>query len=218
MKYNLANPPYESLLEEVFAKSIKKYLKNEIILQEQHEVETLCGLFRFDFIIEYNSRIIAFECDGQNFHDENAAIYDFWRDSVLLAENHAQIIFRLSGPVLMQKMADCLFLLSYIYAEIFNHKTIQELKIQTSPLVLEQVFHQATVKTPNQNHIFKILFPEESKISTTPVEEISWICLKSESYADDRHKKIYGYIKRNNGGRLNPLIYKYHKKYKNYGL
>ena len=110
MKYKPpANTNYESPLEEVFAQHLTKYLKNPYKILEQFEVETICGNFRFDFVIMYNSKTIAFECDGQNYHDNNAQIYDFWRDSVLLAEGHAQQIFRLSGPVLMQKMEDVIF-------------------------------------------------------------------------------------------------------------
>ena len=80
---SMYDPPYESPLEDTFARGLSKFLRPGTNLEKQVEVTTICGDFRLDFVATTMAgRRVAYECDGAEFHD---AQRDEWRDSVVAA-------------------------------------------------------------------------------------------------------------------------------------
>ena len=70
------NPPYDSPIEDTFAREISKHWHKETNIEVQKSVHTLCGEFRLDFMITLkNGQRIGIECDGKEFHDKSR---DYW--------------------------------------------------------------------------------------------------------------------------------------------
>jgi len=99
------NPSYDSPLEDIFAFNIVKYLDHGVSFRPQVEVNTICEVFRVDFMVQApGGKKIVFECDGKEFHD---AFRDEWRDAMILGAGEADIIYRLRGSTLctIQRMS-----------------------------------------------------------------------------------------------------------------
>lgn len=90
----LFDPPYESPLEELFALNAIKYLDDSVDFQKQVSVETICGQFRIDFVIDTGLKKVAIECDGKESHNKSR---DEWRDAMILGAGAVDVIYRLRG-------------------------------------------------------------------------------------------------------------------------
>jgi len=179
-KYN--NPPFESPLEEEFFKITAPLLKHGLDIIPQFEVETICKKFRLDFFIKCGDQKIGFELDGPTTHDENSRIYDYWRDSIILIENHVNLICRLNGSGLKKNLNWAILQLVDYIPGCFNLDKIK------------------------QHEIFDNI-----------EDEIKNFQLVTETKEDKGRQKIYNYLIKENGGRLNPLIYKYKKQFGDFG-
>lgn len=114
------HPPYESPIEDDFALNFVKYIKDNIVLNKQVEIDTICGKFRVDFSIESpTQQIIAFECDGKEFHEESR---DEWRDAMILGSSDINEIYRLRGSDLTYHMNDILYIISKYIPHIFSER------------------------------------------------------------------------------------------------
>ncbi len=177
------SPPFESPLEEKFFNSLISFLKHELYFIPQFEVETICKKFRLDFFINCSKCKIGFELDGPTTHNENSKIYDFWRDSIILMENHVDVIYRLSGPDLMENLDHAIIYLADKIPDCFNQKKIKQ--------------HNFSGSEDEEKEGFQII---------------------TETRKDKDRQKIYRFLLEENGGRLNPLIYKYKKQFGDYGF
>ena len=121
--------PLESPLEELFAFNLEKYLDSSINLQNQIEVETICGNFRIDFVAYSKIKRIAFECDGADYHN---VARDEWRDAMILGAKAVDVIYRLRGSDLTYHIEDCLYLISKWEPEIFSQRGKINLEILAS--------------------------------------------------------------------------------------
>lgn len=131
--------PFESPVETKFALLIIDHLHPQVRFSNQVEIDTICGQFRLDFLLERDRRKIAIECDGKNFHGETAKIYDTWRDIVLLAENHVDIIYRMQLPNRKKEIGNYIRRFSQVAPFLFNRESREMLnQVGNAPdLILE---------------------------------------------------------------------------------
>ena len=101
-------PPYESPLEDYFARHITKYFAPNVKFEKQVWVETVCGNYRIDFVATYNSRTIAFECDGS----QHSEWYDLWRDAMILSSGDIDEIYRLPGRTIFECYEACFYMIA----------------------------------------------------------------------------------------------------------
>lgn len=97
---------YESPIERIFAWHAFKFLADDAELIPQVEVQTLCGRFRLDFVIERGGRRIGVECDGADFHD---LARDEFRDAAILQARTVSAIYRFRGADLFHRADSCVF-------------------------------------------------------------------------------------------------------------
>lgn len=109
----------ESPLEEMFIERLEKYLFSWLTITAQYEVETIAGKFRLDFVIIIDNKKIAFECDGEEYHD---AFRDEFRDGLILGSGQVDIIYRFRGKDIYTFLDDCIYLIYHFDNELFNNR------------------------------------------------------------------------------------------------
>lgn len=109
IKWPTYDPPYDSPIEDIFAYNLDKYLPAGTDVARQVEVPTQCETYRLDFVCPCGARIIAFECDGQQFHEDEDR--DQWRDSLIMATGRVNAIYRVSGRLIFHQIERALYLL-----------------------------------------------------------------------------------------------------------
>jgi len=118
MKPPAYSPPYDSPIEDAFARELIRHLDQSIDLRTQHCVETICGLFIVDFVaIASDGTVIGFECDGAEFHDEYS---DEWRDAMILGAKALTRIYRLRGVDINFYLRDLLHVIAVAEPNLFN--------------------------------------------------------------------------------------------------
>lgn len=135
------SPPYDSPLEDEFARNVDKYVGDSVQLETQVPVRTLCGLFFIDFVARKGDLSVAFECDGEAFHDYSR---DAWRDSLILGDGAVDVIYRFRGTDLFRRMEDCLYVVSQYNPSLFGQRGSTNLKTLSSPEVRDAFFDAAT--------------------------------------------------------------------------
>ncbi|VVS92201.1 hypothetical protein [Desulfoluna spongiiphila] len=113
-------PPYDSPIEDTFARYAEKYLSQDVSMETQVEVTTICGNFRLDFVaIGPNGNRTAFECDGKEFHDESR---DEWRDAMILGSCNIDEIYRISGKDITYRTEEVFYALSIWSPWLFDDR------------------------------------------------------------------------------------------------
>jgi hypothetical protein len=113
-------PPYDSPIEDIFAYHAVKYLDPSITFAPQDSVQTICGMFRLDFVAYTSTGAsIAFECDGLDYHEEGR---DEWRDSLILGDAKVDAIYRLPGKAIFHCIDDLLYVVSQFNPELFSER------------------------------------------------------------------------------------------------
>jgi hypothetical protein len=121
MRPPVFSPPYDSPIEEIFAREFSRWASSLVDLQSQVHVQTVCGLFILDFVIISPDGVrIAVECDGKEFHEESR---DEWRDAMILGGDHVDEVFRLRGADIHYRIDDLIHLLSIIHPDLFDERT-----------------------------------------------------------------------------------------------
>ncbi len=94
-------------------------------LNPQISVNTLCGRFILDFVINgSNGSRTAIECDGKDFHNFSR---DEWRDAMILGEQHVDVIYRLRGADLVHNITDVLYIMSIEDPYLFSERGLKNL-------------------------------------------------------------------------------------------
>lgn len=122
-------PPYDSPIEDTFAYHYVKYASDEVNMNPQLKVTTLCGRFIIDFVLFTSDQRIGIECDGREFHDESR---DEWRDAMILGEGHIDAIYRLRGRDLTYYIEDILYLMAVLEPCLFSSRATENLKVLAS--------------------------------------------------------------------------------------
>ncbi len=193
------DPPYESPLEDLFALNVVKYLRSSVGFDKQVKAETICGKFRMDFVVYCGSKKVAFECDGQGYHED---LRDEWRDAMILGAGAVDTIYRLRGSDLTYYLEDCLFIVSQWEAEIFSERALINLKVLASD---EARSH----RIKKCNSIAMITYRQQSN-SITPF--FVWIERRSHQIPPGKRvfwQRWFDYAKKHGGGDLDKIIGKY---------
>lgn len=113
-------PPYDSPIEDAFAYHAVKYLSETVWFRPQWEVQTICGRFVVDFVVELQGGYrVGFECDGKEFHDDAR---DEWRDAMILGGDFLDAIYRLRGSDITHHINDLLFIVSLCEPQLFSER------------------------------------------------------------------------------------------------
>jgi hypothetical protein len=192
-------PPYESEIEDIFAYNISKYLDQNTELFSQHEVETICGKYRIDFVLKNNSTdFIAIECDGKKYHDKYR---DEWRDAMILGSTSIAAIYRIKGSDIFYYINDVIFIFSKINPEFFSKRGLLNLSVISSKQAKKLIVNK-------DDTMFLLNYLEKDSNAIY------------ELFIESRHKNIpkdkrqfwqtlYAYALKNNGGLLDDIISKY---------
>ena len=125
------NPPYDSPIEDLFVRHYERYAGASVTLVPQKEVNTICGRFIIDFLIQDETGYqVGIECDGKDFHEESR---DEWRDAMILGDGHVDAMYRLRGSDINFNIEDILFLLSELEPTIFRDRARDNLGVLASP-------------------------------------------------------------------------------------
>mgnify|MGYP003407632817 FL=1 len=131
---HLYAPPYDSPIEDLFAKHYTEWAAPGVNLTPQEHVNTICGLFILDFVISTpDGYRVAVECDGKEFHDESR---DEWRDGMILGEGAVDAIYRLRGEDINFRLDEVLYVLLRLEPSIFAAKAEARFTVLASPEVV----------------------------------------------------------------------------------
>lgn len=113
----------ESPIEDLLLDAVRPLLAASARITPQVDVDTACGRFRLDFVIEGAGLRVGVECDGAAFHDESR---DEWRDAMIIGGQCVDEVFRFRGADLHHRIEDCLYVLArshpYLFSERGAHK------------------------------------------------------------------------------------------------
>jgi len=135
------DPPYDSPLEDAFARNFTKYAGDMDVYEPQKRINTICGPFILDFAAGADGQVVGIECDGKACHDSSR---DEWRDAMLLGSGEVDTIYRLRGGDLYYRMDDCLFVMSRIDPGLFSERGIVNLERLASDSARAYNFSQGT--------------------------------------------------------------------------
>lgn len=124
----------ESPIERLFAWNIAKYLHEDVTTEQQVEVQTICGTYRLDFLIQRGRKVVAVECDGKEFHRIER---DEWRDALILETKKVHAIYRLRGSDLTYHTEDLLYLMSKRDRDLFSERGLFNLSRLASEQAIE---------------------------------------------------------------------------------
>lgn len=111
----------ESPIEERFSNHLFKYLRANVEIIPQLDIETSNGQFRVDFALKSENRLIGIECDGEEYHDsEENKIRDEWRDILILSNSKISTIYRISGKDIYSNINDLIYYLGKSEKDLFS--------------------------------------------------------------------------------------------------
>jgi hypothetical protein len=103
-------PPFESPIEHEFAWAVVKYLGEECRFEKQVSFETFAGTFRLDFVATSpGGRRVGLECDGRQYHN---LLRDQCRDAVLLWTDCVDVVYRIRGTDIINRLEDALAIIA----------------------------------------------------------------------------------------------------------
>ncbi|PTB99795.1 hypothetical protein C9993_01405 [Marinobacter sp. Z-F4-2] len=194
------NPPYDSPIEDLFVRHYEKYAAASVELVAQKEVDTICGRFILDFLVQDETGYrVGIECDGKEFHEESR---DEWRDAMILGDGHVDAMYRLRGSDINFYIEDILFLLAELEPIIFRDRAHANLEVLASPEI------KGLKKDHGRDHYFfkyrngddKGFFRLEARRRTVPASERRF------------WQSAYRYAQEVGGGKLDDVIYSYRNR------
>lgn len=192
-------PPYDSPLEEIFAQNIIKYLDEAVIFQKKVSIDTLCGRFRLDFMIQRSEICIGLECDGEEYHCSSR---DEWRDAMILETGAVIAIYRFRGKDIVHRIEDCLFFLAMWEPQFFLERGLDNLKVLASSEARKKIYSPEIDDT----HGIFCSYEEYGHNYGVKIERHSYY---PGSYIDH----ISSFAKQCGGGELDHVIQKFNTKY-----
>jgi hypothetical protein len=132
-------PPYDSPIEDFFFWHLNQYVEASVRFEREDNLATICGAYKLYLIaVLANGRRIAFECDGQPFHE---SFRDAWRDALVLATKTVDSIYRFNNLFVVNKVDDLLFLLSRYEPTLFSEGGLPKLEELASSAVKKIDIH-----------------------------------------------------------------------------
>jgi hypothetical protein len=199
----LINHFCESPLEEDFAYHLTKYLDTTISLIPQHEVSTICGTFRIDFVAQGPAGLIGFECDGKDFHERDR---DEWRDAMILGTKSVDAIYRLRGSDIYYHIEDIIYIIARWNTELFSQRGLLNLQTLASDEAKNGI-----EEAPKS--IAMVFYRDEEKSSQVEIC-IERRSLNSGSYKRQFWEAAYRFACEVGGGKLEEVMTQYRAKKK----
>ena len=119
----------DSPIEDLFYYDFQKVMSEEGTIHRQVECLTPVGAFRLDFMLQLPDRRVGFECDGKDFHDEEA---DSIRDRAIIDAGHVDRIYHLRGRDIHFRLHDALDLIAAQDKEVFSARGRANIKALAS--------------------------------------------------------------------------------------
>lgn len=120
-------PPYDSPIEDEFARRYVKYAASDAVMTPQVAIKTICGAFVMDFFLSTASGYrVGIECDGKEYHE---ASRDEWRDAMILGSHGLDAIYRIRGSDIVHNLDDVLYLLSTLESPFFDPRATSNLEV-----------------------------------------------------------------------------------------
>lgn len=107
---------FESPIEQKFFDAVTPFLRPEIPLTSQVEVQTKRGMRRLDFLLSDGKTNVVIECDGAAFHNFDS---DLTRDVALFGVG-AHAIFHFSGSFIHNEWRYLSPIIAYFLPEFFT--------------------------------------------------------------------------------------------------
>jgi hypothetical protein len=178
------DPPHDSPIEDRFAERADRLFRRGVRLESQVPVITAAGSFRLDFVARLRDRVVAFECDGKDFH---IYIRDAWRDAAILHTGVVDAVYRIPGASINYAMDDLSFALSVLEPWLVTKRTRWAAKQNAS----------AEAKLARRGWLYGPQFP----LGTTPRFTITKHCR-----TDPHLQRIGAYVATSGGGSLDDII------------
>lgn len=118
----LHGPEFESPIEKKLYGYLESTFLPTVHIEKQFWVNTICGNFRIDFVIDTEIGKIGLECDGREYHVIDR---DMWRDAMILAGGDIKIMYRFSGSDIHSNNLFCLHNLIINHPDLFKPGAIQ---------------------------------------------------------------------------------------------
>ena len=120
----------ESPIERFLLNHIIKFLSIDTKVEVQYPIETLSGNFRADIALIRKDKIIILECDGKEHHtSEIDDWYDEWRDTLILVQRKANVIYRIKGKDIYNNIYSVFSIINHFDYEIFDSTKLERLNI-----------------------------------------------------------------------------------------
>lgn len=118
----------ESPIEEVLLNHIDKFLDKETQVFIQYPISTISGNFRGDIALKRGDRVVLLECDGEEHHSkEKDDWYDEWRDTLILIQKKADVIYRIKGKDILNNIYAVVSILNSFDKSFFNPDYVNRL-------------------------------------------------------------------------------------------
>lgn len=142
------NPPYDSPIEDCFAKFATKFVNQTMSMTTQVDISTRFGNYRLDFVITApNGKKTAIECDGKDFHNESR---DEWRDAMILGSSDIHEIYRIKGKEISYRIEDVFYALSVWSPWLFDDRQKYNLqRLASNELRKRTILAEDTILTVN---------------------------------------------------------------------
>lgn len=130
-------PPYESPIEQVFAREGQHHWRPDVRVVAQVPVATRLGSFRLDFMVTAaDGWRIGVECDGAAYHD---TFRDAFRDAAILGGRSVDSIVRIRGTDLVTRPWDIFYAFGMAFPRAFSSRGHELARRRVSRPAWEQV-------------------------------------------------------------------------------
>lgn len=126
---------YGSPIESTFAYFAAKFLARGVDFLRQVQIDTICGRFRPDFVVDLGDRQVGIELDGAKYHDPWR---DEWRDAMLLGSEALDVIYRVRGKDAWAHVEDVLYAHAELEPDMFSAGGRQNLRNLASEGALDR--------------------------------------------------------------------------------
>lgn len=118
----------ESPIEEIFINHLIKFLCKDTEIIVQYPLNTISGDFRADIALKKDDKIVLIECDGKDFHTlDKDDWYDEWRDTLILIQKRAHVIYRLKGKDIQRNLYKIIAMIYSYDKYLFNKEYIDRI-------------------------------------------------------------------------------------------
>lgn len=143
-------PPYESPIEEVFAREAQHHWRPDVLVAAQVPVATQLGSFRLDFVVTAaDGWRIGVECDGAAYHN---TFRDAFRDAAILGGKSVDSVVRIRSVDIVTRPWDVLYAFGMAFPRTYSTRGHELARRRASRPAREQVpagWGRLTIRYPD---------------------------------------------------------------------